>query len=466
MRQDARGWRTFSIRDAGALQAELTQQKHVLETKLKETFGSWYAPVSPDPTKALFVPKRDNKKLGYVAGQQSTKIKLVEFSPGSRMHIERVLRLQGWKPTKLTEGGRAQIDEETIEGIVARYPAMSGLGEFMLIEKRLSQLAGTDNSLIQSVQDDGRIHGAMNTMGTATSRATHFYPNMSQVPSAKKPYGSAFRSLFAAPSYWLCLGADLQGLELRALAHYLAPLDGGAYGRVVLDGDVHWENVKAMGLATGERDKHNQLHTIVREDGAKRFIYAYLYGAGEEKCGTIIYECALNARRNAGADGEALYREFFGNNPTPNTDAIKRVGRKVRGDFLTKIAGFKALQNRIAAQVKRKGCVPGLDGRRIPVRSEHSALNFLLQSCGAILSKEWVASSYETAAKRFGIGWAHDAVLWGWFHDEQQWCVKEGLEKDIGEIIVKASRMAGEKCGFRVPLDSEYAVGASWNATH
>jgi DNA polymerase-1 len=58
-------------------------------------------------------------------GYPCTKLKLVEFNPKSRDHIARVLINQGWKPEKLTEGGKPQIDEETVESIVARYPEMA-----------------------------------------------------------------------------------------------------------------------------------------------------------------------------------------------------------------------------------------------------------------------------------------------------------------------------------------------------
>jgi DNA polymerase-1 len=220
----------FDERAAGQLQADLVEKKSGLEQRLKETYGYWYQPISPDPTKALFVPKRPNAKEGYwgeewieevptdvtdldgyvvgkvfkkvkrFKGYPCTKLKLVEFNPKSRDHIARVLINQGWKPEKLTEGGKPQIDEETVESIVARYPEMDGLGEYMMLEKRLSQLCGTNNSLIQSQQADGRIHGVINPGGTGTGRCSHFLPNLAQVPSAKKPYGTEFRTLFYAPA--------------------------------------------------------------------------------------------------------------------------------------------------------------------------------------------------------------------------------------------------------------------------
>jgi hypothetical protein len=55
----------FDERAAGSLQADLVEKKSGLEQRLKETYGFWYQPISPDPTKALFVPKRSNAAEGY-----------------------------------------------------------------------------------------------------------------------------------------------------------------------------------------------------------------------------------------------------------------------------------------------------------------------------------------------------------------------------------------------------------------
>lgn len=524
----------FDLTAAGRLQADLTERKHQLGSKLKAEYGFWYQPVSPDPTKALFTPKKGNKpsvwrydakndqwgwstpgywgpstedwayddikhpdhpkhhasgKQRVVNGYPCTKLKLVEFNPGSRDHIARVLKLRGWVPTKLTDGGKPQIDEEVIESIVARYPEMDGLGDLMMIDKRLSQLCGTDNSLMASVKDTGCVHGVINPMGTITSRGAHMFPNLGQVPSAKKPYGKDFRGLFmcgpAMPHGWVALGADQEGLELRGLAHYLAKLDGGKYAQIVCHGDPHWLHAQVMGLAEEvERDKHNKLHTIVREDGSKRFIYAYIYGCWDDMAGSILYECLLNAKRNGGPEGEALYAKFFGGPASsgrgelamglregaphmpPTEKALRRVGKNARDAFLTRIEGFGKLKELIAEQIERKGRIVGLDNRIIPVRSDHSALNFMIQSAGAIICKRWLVDAFKECCAKFKLGWDGDFVFCLWVHDEIQVCCRKEVAKEIGEILVRCAKKAGEPYGFRVPLDSKYVIGASWADTH
>lgn len=462
----------FDLKAAGELQAELVGKKHDIEKKLKERYGWWWAPISPDPNKSVFIPKRDNARLGYLAGYPIKKYKKVEFNPGSSDHLTKVLTAQGWRPTKFTEGGKPAMDEEVIESISNQFPEMENLSTLLMINKRLSQLVGGASSkypLIDSVQEDGRIHGVINPMGTITSRAAHMFPNLGQVPSAKKPYGKDFRRLFHAPPGWRFLGADQQGLELRGLAHYLHPLDGGKYMKVVLEGDPHWMHVNAMGLAPGERDKHNKLHTIVREDGAKRFIYAYIYGCGDEQAGSIIYEALLNARRNGGDEGIELYVKFFGEAEVGERK-LRAVGKAIRNAFRTRITGYSRLQDKISEQVEKRERLIGLDGRIIPIRSDHSALNFMIQSAGAILCKQWVADAFEECERRFGYDWddpwSGDFVFVLWVHDEVQVCVREGLEEKVGDIIVEAARKAGEPFGFRVPLDSEWVAGDTWEDTH
>lgn len=257
----------------------------------------------------------------------------------------------------------------------------------------------------------------------------------------------------------------MAALELRGLGHYLAFYDGGAYGKVVLEGDPHWTNVIAMGLALEgtERDKHNQLHTIVREDGAKRFIYAYVYGAGDAMCGTIIYECLMNARNNAGPEGEALYHKFFGDKAVDEAK-LKRVGRKVRDQFAERIKGFGTLQGALGSTIEAQGFLRGLDKRLVPIRAAHSALNFCIQGAGAILCKRWLADAFEEACARFRLNEDFQFVLW--CHDEVQAICRREIADDIGEILVRCARTAGHPYNFKLPLDSEYVVGDSWASTH
>lgn len=153
------------------------------------------------------------------------------------------------------------------------FPECKPLVDYLELLKIIGMLAEGKNGWLKLVGPDGRIHGRVITNGAVTGRCTHNSPNLAQIP-ARGQYGKHCRALFAAPPGQVMVGADASGLELRMLAHYLAAYDGGAYAKVLLEGDIHTANQHAAGLET--------------RDNAKTFIYAFLYGAGDEKLGSIV----------------------------------------------------------------------------------------------------------------------------------------------------------------------------------
>lgn len=411
-RMEEAGW-PFNERAAGELYTRLTARKDELEKLLVAKFGSWQA------VDKVFTPKRDNKRLGYVAGVPVTKYKTVVFNPGSRKHIIKKLLEAGWKPEEFTDSGDPKLDEDILEAL--DLPEAKDLIEFLLVQKRLGQLADGDQGWLKQVRN-GKVHASYNTMGTVTGRASHFKPNIAQVPKCGSPYGAECRDLFGVMPGFKLLGADFEGLELRCLASYMAAFDGGSYAEVLLNGDIHTTNQQAAGLPT--------------RDNAKTFIYGFLYGAGDEKIGKIV-------GRGASA-GAALKTRFL--------KGLPALGR---------------LRNVVAQAAAGKGWLKGLDGRRIPVRAKHAALNSLLQSAGAVLCKQWLADTYDAlVAKGYRFGWDGDFVIVGWIHDELQIAVREGLEDVIGPIVVECARNTGPKYAFKCRLDSKYVVGNTWKDTH
>jgi hypothetical protein len=375
------------------------------------------------------------------------------------------LRNLGWKPKEYTPSGKAQLDEEIIEGVVADFPQAAMLSRYLMLDKRLGQLADGKAAWLKTVKDDGRIHADYNPMGAVTSRASHFNPNIAQVPAGSSPYGHECRELFYVPAGWEMLGADMSSLEGRCLAHYLAKHDGGAYGEALLKGDPHWAVVVGVGFVAGERDKRNELHTIVRETGAKRLFYAMLYGCGDEKAGRIILDSCRLARKTNPEWG-FVYEKFFGSSEAPSAKLLREVGSTAKLGLIRGIKGFSRLQSIISCEVG-KGWLHGLDLRRLPIRSEHAALNTLLQSAGAILCKRWMCDAYDALlADGLRWGWDGDFGFLGWIHDELQIACRNGLGDRIGALLTTAARGAGEPFKFRIALDSEYKIGKTWADTH
>lgn len=142
------------------------------------------------------------------------------------------------------------------------------------------------------------------------------------------------------------------------------------------------------------------------------------------------------------------------------------MGKKLKERFLEQTPALKNLKAAVATAAER-GHLKGLDGRLLPIRSEHAALNTLLQSAGALIAKRWVIECHLEASRRgYRYGWDGDFAMLGFIHDEVQWAVREGLEETFGELAVKAAAAAGEYFNFKCPIGAEYKVGNDWHDTH
>lgn len=401
----------FNIEKAQKLLVELVAKRLVLEEKAQAVFEPWY---SKDKE---VVPKVNNKATGITKGVPYTKVKLNLFNCGSRDHIaNRLIHKYKWKPEVFTNGGKPQIDEAVLGKL--EYPEAKVLAEYFMVAKRISQLHEGDQGWTRHVKDDGRIHGSVNTNGAVTGRATHSSPNIGQVPACDSPYGSECRELFEVPKGKKLVGADLSGLELRCLAHYMGKYDGGTYGKVLLEGDIHTVNQQAAGLQTRAQ--------------AKTFIYGFLYGAGAEKIGKIVGKGA-------------------------------KVGQILKDTFLKKTPALAKLISAVQKKAKESGYLTGLDGRELHIRSTHAALNTLLQSAGALIAKRALvelddlltSNQLQTKVK-----------LVAFVHDEFQLECDEDCAELVGKLCVMAFKQAGEHFNFRCPIDGEYKVGNNWRDTH
>ena len=425
----------FNLEKAYELKAVLETERQKVEDELKA-----HAPLIPDK---IFIPKRDNKKLGYTAGVPIQRYK--EFNPTSRAQMKYIFeehyKYQFQECMYDTKTGQLRLDEEALKHIETDEQATSEVrhiaslykGAFLL-SKRLGQLSEGKQAWLKLVGADGKIHGRCNPNGTVSGRASHSNPNVAQVPSANSPYGKECRELFGVPQGWYQAGIDCSGLELRCLAHYLYPYDHGEYAHEILNGDIHTKNQKNAGLETRSQ--------------AKTFIYGFLYGGGDAKIGEIV-----NGTKE---DGKRLKEKFL-----KNTPALKTLQKQIKD----KLSHFNTTTKKV--EMKRN-YLYGLDGRKLYVRSMHSALNLLLQSAGALICKQWIVRTEQRLLER-GLkhGWDGDFVLMAWIHDEQQIACRT---KEIAECVVyeaqQAVRDVGEHYGFRMQLDTEGKIGENWYGTH
>ena len=444
----------FDEQKAVALYNKLIKRRLEIAKELQEAFP-------PQTVEEVFIPKVNNRKMGYVKGVPFTKRRVVEFNPSSRQMIGQRLKAMGWEPEEFTPNGQPKIDETILSKLP--YPEAKLLAEHFLVEKRIGQLAEGDQAWLRLVRK-GRIHGSVNTNGAVTGRCTHSNPNVAQVPGVGAPYGAECRELFCVLPGRKLVGADLSGLELRCLAHFMARYDDGEYGRILLTGDVHWANVIALGLVPDGtvRDEDNYpLHKLFR-NGAKTFIYGFLYGAGDVKIGSIILDIAMREVRDG--LGDSVFKRYFKGNQTPTEDDLRRVGKRLKKTFLDKTPALAKLKDAVTKAAGR-GYLIGLDGRKLHIRSAHAALNTLLQSAGALIAKQATVFTYEELSTR-GYRFGPDYALVAHVHDEMQIDCREAIADEVGQVVVEAMRRAGEHFKFRCPIDGEYKVGNNWKETH
>jgi DNA polymerase-1 len=460
----------FDVAAASALYAKLAARRDELGKELTQWFRPWFAeadnemkssewcalqtgegfPISARKGDAwVTIPKR-SYKVAYpnlLAGREKdcafSKIQLIEFNPESDAQIaDRLQKLYGWEPKEWTDSGLPKMDESVLADL--DYPCMPALIEYKMVAKRLGQIGDGKQAWLKKVQiqPDGRgkIHHNVMGSGARTSRMTHSNPNLAQVPSVDSPYGPECRELFGPTrEKWVIVGADASGIELRMLAHRLAKWDGGAFAEILLNGDPHTVWMTATGIFI----RNNQ----------KRVTYAFLYGAGDLKLGSIRLE-----------DWRTAFEKGLTQEKPPSASYQKELGADMRRGLLRRVIGLDPLLAGLKMRFKQRW-LRGLDGRFIMMMSEHGALNDLLQSDAAIVMKHAWWGLY-LALTEAGFVHGVDYAFMLNVHDEWQIeCPPEHAET-IGVMAVAAIVAAGVKLGVRCPLDGAYKVGTNWKETH
>ena len=416
--QEASGFR-FDLTAAETVKARLQQEAEEIETQIKQTY--LYVPGK------VFTPKRKNASKGYHSGSPMTH--LLDFNPTSRQHIAWALQnFRGARFTKVTETGKPKVDEATLsemrdvalsQGNQRLHDECEWFIRLLTLQKWLGQLSEGTNSWLNTIEEDGCIHHSC-TLATQTGRNAHRGPNLGQVVSA--PWA---RELFVPHPGMVMVGADLEGLELRCLGHYLSRYDDGNFADVVLNGDIHQQNADRVGCTRKE---------------VKTITYAFIYGAGDAKLGHSLSPELSDAQK-------------------------KTLGGDLRRKFLDAIPGLEPLIDAVKLKVRSTGRLRGLDGRPIFCKAEHSSLNYLLQSAGAIISKRWVVVGQDMLDAA-GLTYNVDYTRCAYVHDEVQLSVVPTEVDRVKALLEAAAPEAGRYYNFRVPITAVADHGASWQDTH
>ena len=269
------------------------------------------------------------------------------------------------------------------------------------------------NAWNRLVTTEGRIHHHC-SVSTNTFRCAHRKPNLAQVPADKE-----FRELFTASPNKVMVGADLSGIELRMLAHYLGRYDGGRYADILLNDDIHQVNADKIGIT------RRQVKTVT---------YAFLYGAGNEKIGTS-YDNTLQPAQ------------------------ARKKGSEIRKAFVSAIDGLSDLLAAVSNKATN-GWLLAIDGRRVLVDSPHKALNYLLQCSAGVIAKRWMLIAND------GIKYHPHTHQLAFVHDELQYETTPDGAEILSSILEESARLAGEYYNLRCPIAAESKTGMNWAEVH
>ena len=400
--QELHGW-YFDERSAQQLECELRSTLDALQESLRRKH--------PFVEGGEFTPRRDNASRGYITGIAFTRLK--DLNPTSRDHIAWVMKtFYGWKPNQFTDKGKATIDEVVLKDIGT--PIALEFLQCLDLSKQLGMLSEGANAWLKLVRKN-RIHHHC-SVATNTHRCAHRNPNVAQIPSGEK-----FQRLFRATPGMVMAGADFSGIELRMFAHYLSRYDGGRYGEILLNGDIHQVNADKIGIS----------RKLV-----KTVTYAFLYGAGDQKIGNSY-------------------------DPQLSPSKAKAKGKEIRQAYLDAIEGLSSLVDAVKEKVHEVSYVNSIDGRRVQVDGTHKALNYLLQSSAGVVAKRWMVMIDEMI-KEQGIE-SHQLAF---IHDALFYECPPSHGDTMKFILEYCAKAAGEFYKLRCPIDAVGKLGPDFYSVH
>jgi DNA polymerase I-like protein with 3'-5' exonuclease and polymerase domains len=382
------------------------------------------------------VYKRANKNKNIKAGDIECIEVITPFNLSSTYHWMRYLKEKyDFNPPLVRRKGKDEptpsLDDDVLASIEDKYPEIKDLLLWKTANKIRKMIYNSDNSLYNLLDKDGIIHGKVYTDGTVSGRCSHNKPNLSTMPSVrtddngpikgiKGKYAYEVRNLFVPHDGYVQVGFDAKGLEYMCLAHYIN--DKHFSEDVIENGDIHTWTKQTLGFETRRQ--------------AKTFEYAYLYGAGKKKL----------------AEGLSA-----GTGVKYTVDDVNKAISK----FVEALPGLGTLQDNLKNQYQQKGTITGLDGRELQARSEHSLLNLLLQSSGAVVMKNCLVYLKEELDKT-DVDYKFTLNV----HDEIQASVRPEHVEKYKECVYKAVDRTNKDLGLNCKLQVDIKVGRSWAECH
>ena len=335
---------------------------------------------------------------------------VVEARLGNQDHLKEFLYTLGWEPTqwnwKKINGNFVKISPKlTSDSLTKLGEIGDDIDMFFTLRARHSILNGWKEHV-----RDGRLYGDVIDIGAATGRQTHKI--IANIPSPKAVYGSDIRAMFICPDDKLLISADGAGYQARVVAHFGRDKE---MSDEILNGDIHQKNADAIGC-----DRND----------AKPFFFAFLFGAGGVKLGTILGRSA-------------------------------QAGNKAKDAFLKRWPALASLTEQVKSTAQQRSYLKGLDGRRIYTDEAYKAFNYLIQGTEAILMKRTIVRINEAFEKE-GI----EAKQLLFYHDECTWEVSPEQAYDAEVIIRKWFIDAPKELGVEIMEAGDCKTGKDYLEVH
>ena len=433
-----RGWK-FDMEKAHEHQKNMSLRMSEIEDIVHPQLG--YHTVWID--KAVRVPKYKKngnytsvtvRHISEYLGKEITETDVHVMPPGTEFRRSKEVQTQlgqvdlvkdwllkdmGWKPDdwtmKKNSAGRWEKNSpkftDTSLGKLGELGEM--ISEYYTIRNRASVLDGW----LQLVSE-GRLHGNMWTIGTPTFRVRHEV--IVNLPGVNTLWGKELRELLIADDDWRVVGADSSGNQLRGLCHFVG---NDEFTHEVIHGDQHSRNAEILQCS---------------RPLAKNYLYAYLFGAGPAKLGSI-----LTGRPDVQAGKESS----------------ERFGKGIKG--------LQELKDRVQGIWKQTsyrqgvGWFPALDGRPVFANSEHQCLNYLLQATEGLTCKAALSYAMEKISEE-----QLRAEPRLFYHDEIAYVAHPEDADRVGEILQEAFREAPKIFGVDIMDGGDYVIGDSYADVH
>ncbi len=415
-----------------------------LEPKRDELLNQLQEVFPPKIVETVFIPKKNNKVLGYVKDEPFIKKEEVPFNPKAPKQVIDRLKELGWVPVEFTKDSRQKYPrnpdkwtpstkEEHIKDF--NHPSVKVLLEFKQVCNVITKISGGEKgkqSWLENIDEDGKLRHNIFPFGTQTGRCSHS-PNVTQLQKNDYlPYVTPREFVLSAPidgKETVLLGCDACSLEARCLANATYKYDNGELANELINGDIHTKNQKliqtVVPLADGKEGREK----------AKTALYATIYGGS---AGKVAISIGFD-RSKGDAIREALFKS---------------------------VPALGSLKHELESFAKNNGFIIAIDGRKIPIEKggDYLAVNYYLQNMGAIVMKVAYIKLFKKLKKENLLFNSVYIIMYN--HDEFEEEVLPEYAEKVGELSREAIKEAGEYLEFNCELDGEYHIGNNWAEVH